>query len=201
MSETTLESRPPRDRARSLGCQLRGFRADSRGVAAVEFALTVPPMLMLLAAIVFGAEGYAIQGKVTQTMLTLTDLTTQQANIGTSSTAYVYSDILAAASLEMAPYDPASVAIVLSEVTTTGAGTATVVWSVANSNGSPLPVGSSVNVPAEDASGPIIGNLIVGTVSYTYNPLNIFFTVGGINLSNTITMAPRQTTGAVACCN
>jgi Flp pilus assembly protein TadG len=155
-------------------------------------------MLMLLAIVVFAGEGFEIQRKVTLTMRTLTDLAAQQTNIGTSSTTYTYTQILDAASLVMTPYNSTGLSMVLSEVSTSGNGTGTVVWSQATSNATALATGASVSIPSNLTPSSF---MIIGTVSYTYNPLNIFISVGGIPLSNTIAMAPRGSTGSVACCN
>jgi Flp pilus assembly protein TadG len=160
--------------------------------------MIVPAMLMLLSIVVFAGQGFEIQRKVTLTMRTLTDLAAQQTNIGTSSTTYTYTQILNAASLVMTPYNSTGLSMVLSEVSTSGNGTGTVVWSQATSDTTALTTGASVSIPSNLTTS---SYMIVGTVSYTYNPLNIFFSVGGIPLSNSIAMAPRASTGSVACCN
>jgi len=174
------------------------LRSESRGSVTVEFAMIVPAMLMLLSIVVFAGQGFEIQRKVTLTMRTLTDLAAQQTNIGTSSTTYTYTQILNAASLVMTPYNSTGLSMVLSEVSTSGNGTGTVVWSQATSNATALTTGASVTVPSNLTAS---SHMIIGTVSYTYNPLNLFFSVGGIPLSNSIAMAPRASTGSVTCCN
>ncbi len=188
----------PRDARLRVRALLSRLRTDSRGVAMVEFVLLAPLLLMLLAIIVVGGEGMEIQRKITLTMRTLTDLATQQTNIGTSSTTYTYSQILNAASLVMAPYSSSDLSMVLSEVVTKGTGTGTVVWSQATANAVPLAIGATVPVPSNTIAS---SYMIIGTVSYTYDPLNILFSVGGIPLTNSIAMAPRTSTGAVACCH
>ena len=181
-----------------IHCLDRRLRSESRGSVTVEFAMILPAMLMLLSIVVFAGEGFEIQRKVTLTMRTLTDLAAQQTNIGTSSTTYTYTQILNAASLVMTPYNSTGLSMVLSEVSTSGNGTGIVVWSQATSNATALATGASVSIPSNLTAS---SYMLIGTVSYTYNPLNIFFSVGGIPLSNTIAMAPRASTGSVACCN
>lgn len=181
-----------------IHCLDRRLRSELRGSVTVEFAMILPAMLMLLSIVVFAGEGFEIQRKVTLTMRTLTDLAAQQTNIGTSSTTYTYTQILNAASLVMTPYNSTGLSMVLSEVSTSGNGTGIVVWSQATSNATALATGASVSIPSNLTAS---SYMLIGTVSYTYNPLNIFFSVGGIPLSNTIAMAPRASTGSVACCN
>jgi Flp pilus assembly protein TadG len=177
---------------------VRRLRSGSRGSVSVEFAMILPAMLMLLSIVVFAGEGFEIQRKVTLTMRALTDLAAQQTNIGASSTTYTYTQILNAASLVMTPYNSGGLAMVLSEVSTSGNGTGAVVWSQATSGATALATGSSVTIPSNLTAA---SYMIIGTVSYTYDPLNIFFSIGGIPLSNSIAMAPRGSTGSVACCN
>src|SRR5580658_754427 len=96
-----------------FGSRARRWRRDTNAAAAVEFALTAPAMLMMMAMIVFGGEGFEVQRKVTMTMRTLTDLVTQQCDVGPSpqtyyspcqTNTYTWSQIINAACLVMAPY-------------------------------------------------------------------------------------------------
>ncbi len=164
----------------------------------VEFALIVPALLAMTALVVVGGIGFELNRKVTLTMRTLTDLATQQTNIGTSSTTYTYTNILNAASLVVAPYDPSKLSMVLSEVQTNGTTSATVVWSQANAQGAALAAGSTVTVPSNLSAS---GYLILGQVTYKYNPLNIFVSASPITLSNSLYMAPRVVAGHVNCCS
>jgi Flp pilus assembly protein TadG len=174
------------------------LRNHTRGSATVELALIIPVVCMILASIVLGGEGLEIERKVTMTMRTLTDLASQQTNIGTSSTTYTYTQILNAAALVMAPYSSTGLTMVLSEVKTAGTGTGTVVWSQATSGGTALATGATVTVPTNSTAS---SYMIIGTVTYTYNPLNIYLSSGGIPLTNSIALAPVTSTGTVACCN
>lgn len=192
------KTRSPLDFRLRRRALIGGLRAERRGSVTVELALITPVVLMLFAGMVLGGEGLEIERKVTMTMRTLTDLASQQANIGTSSTTYTYTQILNAASLVMAPYSATSLTMVLSEVSTNGTGTGAVVWSQATAGGTALSAGATVTVPANSTKS---SYMIIGTVTYTYNPLNIFFAVGGIPLSNSIALAPVTTSGSVACCN
>lgn len=173
------------------------FGANACGVAAVEFAFLFPIVAGMIACVMFGAGGFEISGKLTLTVRTLTDLTTRQTNVGTSSTTYTYSQILNAASLVIAPYDPTQLSLALSEVQTDGAGSGTVIWSQATANGTALAVGSSVAVPSGITT---TGYLILGQAKYNYSPFNFFYQSMPITLSDSLYFAPRAST-KISCCN
>jgi len=171
---------------------IRRWLGETRAAATVEFAFVAPAMLIMMALIVFAGQAFEIQRKVTLTMRTLTDLVTQQSDVTSTSSTYTYSQILSAASLVIAPYDSTQLQMVISEVQTNGSTTAKVIWSKATGTGATaLTVGSSVSVPRYVEAN---GYLIVGTVNYTYNPLNIFVQTSPITLTDTIYMSPRIST-------
>ena len=178
---------------------LRRLNADSSAAAAVEFALVVPVLIAFLAVAVMAGNAYEIQRKVNMAMRTLTDLATQQSNIGTTlaapNSAFTYSNLMAAAGLVIAPFDSSNTAMVLTGITTNASTTGTVAWSVANSHGTALGTGAAVPVPT-NLTG--LTFLVQGTVTYSFAPLGVFYPTGTITLSNTIYMAPRLAT--VACC-
>ena len=184
---------------RNLRDRARGLWSDARAMATVEFAMVTPAMLSLTALVVFAAQGFELQRKVTLTMRTLTDLVTQQSAIGTTTaTSYTYSQILAAASLVMAPYDASQMQMVITEIQTNGTTSGKVIWSQATGTGATAyTAGSSITVPSNLTSP---GYLIYGTVSYNYNPLQIFLPSNAITLSDSIYMSPRVS-GSIQCCS
>jgi Flp pilus assembly protein TadG len=174
-----------------------GFLRRTDGAAAVEFAFAAPVVLAMVALVVFAGIGFEINRKVTQVAATLTDLASLQTNIGASSPTYTYSQILGAASLVIAPYSSSSVSMTLSEIQTNGGANGTVVWSQASGGATALAIGSSYPVPANLSSSSYI---LVGTASYSYNPLNLFEQTSPISLGSTIYMAPRASS-SVSCCS
>ena len=182
---------------RHCGAGLLGRLADSRGAALVEFALVFPILIALLGLVMMAGESQEISRKVTMTARTLTDLASQQANIGTSSGTYNYTQILNAASLVIAPFDPATMTMTVSEIQVTAANTGTVIWSEARNGTGALPAGSTVTL---SGNLPVTQYIIQGTVSYTFSPLSTIYLSSPITVSDTVAMAPRVST-SVACCN
>ncbi len=176
---------------------MRRFLAQQGGLAAIEFALSLPVILAIVGLIALGGIGFEITRKVTLVATTLTNLASMQTNIGTSSTTYTYSQILGAASLVIAPYNSSEVSMTLSEIETNGTATGKVIWSQATGGATALTVGSSYPAPANLSSSTYV---LVGRAAYTYNPLSLFVQNAPITLSDVIYDAPRAGT-SVACCS
>ena len=178
------------------------FPRDVRGAAAVEFALLCPVMAGLLALGLLAGEGFEINRKLTMSVRTLADLASQQTEVGAASTTYTYSQILGAAACVMAPYatenstggncSASQLTMTLSEVSTTGSGSGTVVWSETTTGGTALTVGSSVTVPSNITTSGTTVYLILGQAQYTYNPLNFYYQSSAITLSDSLFLSPRQ---------
>ena len=64
--------------SRACRARVAGLARDRRGLAAVEFALIVPLMLVLFFGTLEFSSGVAVDRKVTLVARTLSDLTTQR---------------------------------------------------------------------------------------------------------------------------
>ncbi len=80
--------------------RIRRFARDSRGAAAVEFALVTPLMLTMYFGIVEVSSGVAIDRKVTLVSHTLSDLVSQAASVNDTDITNVFN----ASSSIMTPY-------------------------------------------------------------------------------------------------
>ena len=106
----------------------RGFRDDARGTSAVEAALILPSALLMLALLIYGAEGFAINRKVSMTARTVTDLVTQatptQYSNGSSvMTEAAIDNLLQVASSVLTPYSASNMTMVVSQVLVGASGT------------------------------------------------------------------------------
>ena len=139
--------------------------ANSRGAAAVEFALVTPIAFLLLFLIVVGGAGMEQLGKVYLAARTAANLVSMQNTVVAASQVQC---ILAASGTVMAPYSTVSLSLTVSEILVTGYETGSVVWSQAAYGGSPLAAGSSIAVPAGAFS---VGSYqILAQASYTFTP-------------------------------
>jgi Flp pilus assembly protein TadG len=176
----------------------RRLRADARGVAAVEFALIVPIVIVVYALGFELAQASTEYRKLTDTTVQLANVTTQYTTVADPD----LTNVFGATAQIMAPYSTAPLTVVLSQVKTDASSNATVSWSCSNpTTVTPLTPGASVVMPAGLAS-PSSHYILVQT-TYAYSP-----TIGGafmnsIPMSNQVFMIPRASsaiTCTAACC-
>lgn len=165
-----------------------GFLASEDGIAAVEFALLLPIMLLLYFGGVEVTQAVMVNRQVTQTADTVTNIVCQYTTISQSTQ---MPDILNAATQVMSPNSTANLQVVVSAISIDSHGNATVAWSQ-TLNGTALSTGAAVTVP----SSLDIANttLILGQVTYAYSPTYDFMHVGPFNMSSTVYMSPRDST-------
>lgn len=198
-------------RAQRAACALRD---DARATAAVETALILPVALTMFALLLYGAEAFAIQRKVTLTARTVTDLVTQATPTQFSSgasvvTASAIDPLLSMSTAVLTPYAAANLAVVVSEVKiNSDQATATVQWSepcpttacLSTTGVAARPYGQTITLPTGMGTGQAGSYFILGEVSYNYTPLNLFTPAAAMTLHDAIYLTPRQST-AITCSN
>ena len=172
-----------------LSFRLSKFRDNQDAVAAVEFAIVLPFMLLLCMGGVELGNGLAINVKVTETVHTIADIVSQNKCVTTSDV----TGILNASSKVLYPYDITKAVVTVSEVQPTGDGrTAKVVWSQ-SLNGTARAAATTVNLPSSLSGVPTTSGLILGETTYFYTP-NLGYTISGtVALSDSYFLYPRQT--------
>jgi Flp pilus assembly protein TadG len=179
------------------------FRDDARASALVEAALILPSALLMFALLVYGAEGFAINRKVTVTARTVTDLITQATPTQYSNKASVMSaasisNYLQVASAVLAPYSAANMTMVVSQVVVnTGGTTATVTWSEPYNGGTARPANQVINLSGTIGSGQVGNYFVFGEVYYNYVPLKFYMSLNAIPLYGSIFLTPRQSTSII----
>ena len=170
------------------GCwpsRIRQCRADQRGVAAVEFALILPFLLLLYLGSVELTQGIMVDRQVALTADTVTNIVAQYTTISAS---HQLPDILNASAQIFSPNPASAATVVVSLIAVDGSGKATVSWSQAL-NGSALTQGQTITIP----SNLDIPNttLVYGQATYAYTPWFDFIGIGTLNLSSSVYMSPR----------
>jgi Flp pilus assembly protein TadG len=199
---------------RRLSRRSRAFLSGAEGLAAVELALILPLALMLMSLVVFGGQAYTVQRKVTLAATTVANIFAQANNVNTSTiTAAELNQILSYPNLILYPYNGSTAAVVVSQLlvtTSNGTATGTVCGSWPNANATARTIGSQVSVDPSIASafsssgtnnnpacGSIAANtvptnyVVLGEVSYPFQPTGIYFSVGTMTLHDSIMMIPR----------
>jgi Flp pilus assembly protein TadG len=183
-----------------------GLLSDRSGIAATEFAVIVPIMLVMFFSTIVFSIGVAIDRKVTLMARAVADLTSQAATVDDPKLAVYFG----AAGKIMQPYVPPTYIAPNSTISELYidpvSGAARVQWS-RTSNGAGIAAGraisSTVAIPpsliALDANGKIIPNqyLIFGEVNLLYTPTLPFVTAmapAGVTLSDVAYTRPRQST-------
>ena len=200
-----------------LSFRVRKFSTAADGVAATEFAIVVPFMLLLLVGGVELGDGMAINVKVSATAHSVADMVTQNTSLSTAS----MQNILTGATAIIAPYPVNSnqLTVTVSEVSSDANGNLTLQWSQSY-NGSSFgagrsSLGSSTNPPYGALTRPASLNgtvgsasdvnnqndqvsFIVSEVSYAYTP-NLGYTITGtVNLADSYWLFPRCSTDSPA---
>jgi Flp pilus assembly protein TadG len=163
------------------------FVRDRRAVTSLEFAILLPLLVGLYLGSAEVAQGIAIKRKVTLTAHAVADLSSQYTAINNGQ----MSNILNAASAIIAPYTSGNLQATVSEISINAQGQATVVWSD-SLNGTALPIGQSVTVPAALAVPNTF--LILGQAQYSYSPTYGYVLTNALTLSDQIFLMPRQST-------
>jgi Flp pilus assembly protein TadG len=158
---------------------------DQRGVAAVEFALLVPVVIVVYLAGFEVMEASTVYRKVTDTTVQLANVTAQYTTMSNADVG----NVLGASAQIMTPYPATDLSIVLSEVTTNAAGAGQVTWSQAY-QGTALAPGVSVTMPAGFQT-PNTSYVLVQT-TYAYQPVIGGAFIKPIRMTNQLFMLPRS---------
>jgi len=170
-------------RARLSALDLIG---DRRGLAAIEFAMLVPIMLVMFFGTVELSSGVAVDRKVTLAARTLSDLTSQSSSVSSTD----LNSFFNVKNAMLTPYSATPVQATITELFVDPITLkARVQWSVGSA---PRSTSSVVGIPTALV---VPGSyLIMGEVSYLYVPtVGYVMSKSGINLTSTAYTRPRKT--------
>lgn len=175
----------PRRRLLSLA---RRFATDRRGLAAVEFALIVPVMLVMYFGTLETTNALTAARRVSNVAETAADLVAQETSVTTSD----MNDVFSASTAILTPFDTSSVRIVISSVVADSSNVTRVAWSQAYGGATARSTNSSVTLPTGLTTAGT--SVIMAEVTYTYtSPIGTFIT-GPITMSEKAYLRPRRTT-------
>ncbi|XIA66223.1 TadE/TadG family type IV pilus assembly protein [Bradyrhizobium sp. TZ2] len=164
----------------------RELLGDRRGVAAVEFAVIVPLMLVLLLGTYELSSAVAVDRKVTLMARTLSDLTSQNTTVTTAQ----LDNFLNASKAIMTPYPSTPVSATITELyVDPDTKQARVQWS---KGATPHDVKKILSIPPALQIGDTY--LILSEVNYNYIPGTVWFIneKDGIKLADLTYTRPRQ---------
>ena len=172
--------------------RFRKFAHETRGAAAVEFALVTPLMIGMYFGMVELSTGVAIDRKVTLVSHTVSDLISQSAAVDDTAIANVFN----AGSSIMTPYLASPLTATVTAVSIDNTGRATVVCSRRWTSAGGVTSGRLKNavVTPSIPAGLVVNNteLIWAEVSYVYTPAVGYVVRSAITLSDQFYARPRQ---------
>jgi Flp pilus assembly protein TadG len=172
-----------------------GLLRDRSGIAAVEFAVIVPIMLVMFFGTVEFSSAVAIDRKVTLMARTLANLTSQGLSVNNTTLTGYFNASNAIMTPYSGPLYPAPNTTVSELYIDPATGAARVQWSQGSQ---PRTVGTPVAIPASlislDAQGKIIPQqyLIFSEVNFLYTPTVGYVMTSGVSLSDVAYTRPRQ---------
>jgi len=182
---TRMSTAPRRHTEVSPKGRLRRFGCDARGLAAVEFALIVPLMLTLYFGTLETSDALTASRRVTNVAQTAADLVAQVTTVSSSD----LTDIFAASTAILTPFDTSAVKITISSVVADSSNKTTVAWS-STYNGTARITNSAVTLPTGLTSANT--SVIMAEVTYTYTSPIATFITGPIVMTETAYLRPRR---------
>lgn len=172
--------------ARPLASVRRFARAKS-GMAALEFALILPVMLVLYVGGVEVTDGLSAKRKVSHAASAISDLVAQDTAVANTAE---MQDIFEAGSAILTPFSDAPLKVTVTAITMDANKKATVSWAQ-TLHGATCPAkGSAVDVPA--ALQAANGFLVLVKAEYAYTPMIGYVLPKSITIHDQLYQAPRS---------
>ena len=168
------------------------FGRDCRGLAAIEFAMVAPLMVILFLGSVEFSQALTLDRRVTAAASATADLVAQSEQVTPSD----IDDIMLLAeewlsSALIGNYNPSQLEVKLVSLSIDPDSKVTVLWSRDKAGGEPYAPGSTYNGLPTELIQPNSG-VVVAEVSYSFDPPVGHFIVGSINLSEKFYLRPRR---------
>jgi Flp pilus assembly protein TadG len=161
----------------------RTFANDRKGLAAVEFALIAPVMVIMFYGAVELSSAVDCNSRVSRVSATVADLVAQETAVSTTDTTNAFN----AANAILFPYASSNAKIVVSSLVADSTGKVTVAWSDAQNTA------KRTSPPAGIPAGilPAGGSVIYAEVNYSFTPAVSYF-LGAVNLKGNFYSKPRR---------
>ena len=174
----------------------RRFIASTRAVAAIEFAIIAPMLLVMLIETYDIGNAVAVYMKVRAATMALGSITNTYSTGNNGIQTANMSDTMTKVSQVLAPYSSSPATFTVTQIKATTASSATVSWSY-SLNGTAYTQGSSwTRLPALLKSTNSCNSypcyLIFSEVSYAYTPVLLSTFVSSLTLGDNIYVTPRS---------
>ena len=172
-----------------FAAQIKSMKHDIRGIAAVEFAMVLPILVIMLIGTFELGQALTIDRRIIQAASSTADLVAQAETIDDAG----LTTIMDLMDTIVDPYDTAPLQISIISVVADAAGDTTVGWSYSKGGGEPYAQGSSYSMTGGLANliSPLT-SVIIAEVNYNFVPSIAYFFPSGFNLSETFYLRPRK---------
>jgi len=156
---------------------------DRKGLAAVEFALIAPVMLVMFFGAVELSSAVDCNSRVARVSSTVADLVAQSPVVSTADTTNIFN----AANAILFPYAASNAKIVVSSLVANASGVVTVEWS------DPQNTSKRTSPPSNIPTGilPNSSSVIYAEVTYSFTPVISYF-LGTVSLKGNFYSKPRR---------
>ena len=182
---------------------IRCFVDSRRAVAAVEFAMIMPVLLLLFLGTFDAQNAICIYAKIRSATYALAAITNQYGSTGTSViSTTTMTGITSAATAILAPYSSTPAIVVISQIKATSNSVAVVSWSYSPTAGQALTPGAAftslpTNFATDTCNNTYPCYAIYGQVTYAFTPMFGAIMTGSLTLSDSIYTTPRVSTCVV----
>lgn len=169
------------------------FARAEEGLAALEFALIAPVMMIVLFGSIELSSAVDCNGRVNRVSSTVADLVAQSTAVSSTDVTNIFN----CATSILYPYASTNTKIVVSSITYDATGKTAVAWSDAlnTTKRTTAPTDITTAMMNTDTSGKIVaGSMIYAEVQYSFStPIN-YFLANGITLKSAFYARPRRST-------
>jgi Flp pilus assembly protein TadG len=166
---------------------VRKFREAKSGLAAIEFALLAPLMLVMFFGVAELGNYITASRKVSSVSSTAADLAAQDKTVTNAD----MNDIMTALDTIMHPLDPSTSTIRISSIVADNTGRLTVRWSDARRT-SALAAGSAAPAWVSPTIVPANSSVIAAEVTYNYRTMFGMYLTSGMTITDTFFLRPRR---------
>lgn len=181
----------PAPRRLPLPRLLRRFLVQEDGVAAVEFALILPVLLLLYLGSIEASSLFTVDRRVEVISTTMADLVARWNPNEGPITQAVLGDYFGAAEGIIVPYDDGALTQVVSLLEVDADGVAQVVWSCGFNGGTSLDPGDIYGLGEQMQAISAGGFVVAATTRYPYKPVLGMVFKDAITLENEALFLPR----------
>lgn len=176
------------------------FSSDRRGMAATEFALLLPVMLILFFGVVEGSDALTKARRVTLAANTLADLAAQETDLLESSADSLFVGVEEIIDVDGAIMDIRLVSVVFDDTDGDGTPDSPVVhWSYDNAGSAPYAAGDVYTSLPNPALVDVDASIVVAEIDYPYTSPFTHYFISGVTFDRIATRWPRRSLRVQLC--